>query len=82
MTTVLDFMKDPAKNIVKLMGVIRDTEEETKECAKEIVLVLMEMRKENREYKRKDVKNRIQKMIKNNEIKEETILIKEKDTEK
>lgn len=82
MTTVLDFMKDPAKNIVKLMGVIRDTEEETKECAKEIALVLMEMRKENREYKRKDVKNRLQKMIKNNEIKEAAILIKEKDTEK
>lgn len=63
MVTVLDFMKDPAKNLVKLAEVIKETDEETKECAKEITLSLMEMAREHREKKRSNFKLQIEKLI-------------------
>lgn len=63
LNTVLDFMKEPGKNLVKLTEAIKETDNETKECAREIAMSLMEMVKEHRERKRFQMKAQIEKMI-------------------
>ena len=56
-TTMLDFTKEPGKTLTNLIDAIRETDDKTKEMAKELAHGLMEVAKENiRYYAKKYIK--------------------------
>lgn len=58
-TTMLEFTKEPGKTLIHLIDAIRETDDKTKEMAKELAHGLMEVAKENiRYYAKKYIKMR------------------------
>ena len=56
-TTMLDFTKEPGKTLTSLIDAIRETDDKTKEMAKELARGLVEVAKENiRYYAKKYIK--------------------------
>ena len=61
-TTLLEFTKEPGKTLIHLIDAIRETDDKTKEMAKELAHGLMEVAKENiRYYAKKYIKLRSKK---------------------
>ena len=56
-TTMLEFTKEPGKTLTSLIDAIRETDDKTKEMAKELARGLVEVAKENiRYYAKKYIK--------------------------
>ncbi|MBR5578463.1 MAG: DUF2974 domain-containing protein [Lachnospiraceae bacterium] len=62
-TTILDFMKEPAKSLTKLAGVIKETDEETKTCVKELTLSLIKVVHEHREKKGLSLRAQLERFV-------------------
>ena len=63
-TTMLEFTKEPGKTLIHLIDAIRETDDKTKEMAKELAHGLMEVARENiRYYAKKYIKLRNKKIM-------------------
>lgn len=62
-TTILEFLKEPGKYLIKLADVIKETDEETKGYVKELALSLIEVVQEHREKKKLSIKSQIEKFV-------------------
>ena len=61
-TTMLQFTKEPGKALISLIDAIRETDDKTKEMAKELAHGLIEVAKENiRYYAKKYIKKKTEK---------------------
>ena len=68
-TTMLQFTKEPGKALISLIDAIRETDDKTKEMAKELAHGLIEVAKENiRYYAKKYIKKKTEKEENEEEI--------------